>query len=154
MQSMQQSALFDTLTFLLLKTLSTKTQTNHIILGYSGFTNIIFYPSENKKSVSERLKIGQMGHSLYFDGILVWVSSESLFNLQKIPWACYNRGLQVMKGGVSSSWLFGGNFKKTIWRAKTGLGLRASFEDEDNEEKGDVDNRRAKCRKNRRYIFV
>ena len=112
---------FDTLTFLLLKTLSTKTQTNHIILGYSGFTNIIFYPSENKNSVSERLKMGQMGHSLYFDGILVWVSSESLSNLQKIPLACYNRGLQVMKGGVSSSLLFGGNFKKRYDVRRQGL---------------------------------
>ena len=53
-----------------------------------------------------------MGHSLYFYDMLVEVTCEILFNLQKIPWACYNRGLQVMKGGVSSSLLFGGNFKK------------------------------------------
>ena len=32
-------------------------------------------------------------------------------------------------------------FPKTMWRAKTGLGLRAYFEDEDNKEERDVDNR-------------
>ena len=49
------------------------------------------------------------------------VSSESLFNLQKIPWACYDSRIQVMKGGVSSSWLFGGNFKKRYDVRRQGL---------------------------------
>ena len=76
---------FDTFDLYVVENFEYLTQTNYIILGYSGITNIIFYPSENKKSVSERLKIGQMGHSLYFYDMLVEVTCEILFNLQKIP---------------------------------------------------------------------
>ena len=62
-----------------------------------------------------------MGHSLYFYDMLVEVTYEILFNLQKIPWACQNRRLQVMKGGVSCSWLFGGNFQKQCDVRRQGL---------------------------------
>ena len=62
-----------------------------------------------------------MGHSLYFYDMLVEVTCEILFNLQKIPWACQNRRLQVMKGGVSCSWLFGGNFQKQCDVRRQGL---------------------------------